>query len=107
MIERNLFEKLRVYLIEKGLTYRQLFWITGTLAFFISPIADNLTTALLMGAVVSSLGKNNKKFVTLSCINIVIAANAGGSFSPFGDITTLMVWQKGCVEFFTFFKWRL
>jgi Na+/H+ antiporter NhaD/arsenite permease-like protein len=41
--------------------------------------------------------------MVVSCINIVIAANAGGAFSPFGDITTLMVWQKGKVEFFGFF----
>jgi Na+/H+ antiporter NhaD/arsenite permease-like protein len=39
----------------------------------------------------------------LSCINIVVAANAGGAFSPFGDITTLMVWQKGVVNFWEFF----
>ncbi len=37
-------------------------------------------------------------------INVVVAANAGGAFSPFGDITTLMVWQAGKVEFFTFFS---
>ena len=43
------------------------------------------------------------KFVTVGCINIVVAANAGGAFSPFGDITTLMVWQKGIVPFQDFF----
>ena len=76
-----------------------LFWITGTLAFLISPIADNLTTALLMCAVVLAVGGDNPRFVTLACINIVVGANAGGAFSPFGDITTLMVWQKGMVDF--------
>jgi Na+/H+ antiporter NhaD/arsenite permease-like protein len=39
----------------------------------------------------------------VACINIVVAANAGGAFSPFGDITTLMVWQKGIVQFQEFF----
>ena len=73
-------------------------------AFFISPVADNLTTALLMCAVVMAIGKDNVKFVGLACINIVVAANAGGAFSPFGDITTLMVWQKGIVSFGTFFN---
>ena len=82
---------------------RQLFWITGILAFFISPVADNLTTALLMCAVVLAVGSDNPRFVSLACINIVVSANAGGAFSPFGDITTLMVWQKGIVEFSTFF----
>lgn len=109
MEERNVFEALRSWLIRKGLGYRALFWTTGLLAFFISPVADNLTTALLMGAVVMAVGGDNRKFVLLSCINIVIAANAGGTFSPFGDITTLMVWQKnihasnGIVDFRVFF----
>ncbi|MGB3211073.1 MAG: sodium:proton antiporter NhaD [Desulforhopalus sp.] len=99
MDERQVFEVLRVKLVNAGYSFRKLFWITGLLAFFISPIADNLTTALLMCAVVMAIGKEDKKFVSLACINIVIAANAGGAFSPFGDITTLMVWQKGIVQF--------
>jgi NhaD family Na+/H+ antiporter len=109
MDERNVFEALRSWLIRKGFGYRALFWVTGLLAFCISPIADNLTTALLMAAVVMAVGGGNKKFVMLSCINIVVAANAGGAFSPFGDITTLMVWQKniqasnGPVDFWVFF----
>ncbi len=103
MEERLVFDALKAWLINKGFTLRQLFWITGLLAFFISPVADNLTTALLMCAVVMSVGGDNKKFILLACINIVIAANAGGAFSPFGDITTLMVWQKGLVHFWEFF----
>lgn len=104
MEERMVFDTLRVWLIRKGFNFRQLFWMTGILAFFISPIADNLTTALLMCAVVMSVGGDNTRFISLSCINIVVAANAGGAFSPFGDITTLMVWQKGIVDFWTFFN---
>ena len=73
------------------------------LAFFISPVADNLTTALVMGAVVMAMGAGNGRFITAACINVVVAANAGGAFSPFGDITTLMVWQKGVVHFGDFF----
>ncbi len=109
MDERNVFEALRSWLVRKGLGYRALFWVTGVLAFFISPVADNLTTALLMAAVVMAVGGSTKQFVMLSCINLVIAANAGGAFSPFGDITTLMVWQKniqasnGLVDFWVFF----
>jgi NhaD family Na+/H+ antiporter len=103
MEERQVFETLRVKLVKTGFTFRQLFWITGILSFFISAVADNLTTALLMCAVILSVGKDNKKFVAIACINLVIAANAGGAFSPFGDITTLMVWQKGIVSFWGFF----
>ena len=103
MEERKLFDALRAWMVNKGFTLRQVFWITGFLAFFISPVADNLTTALLMCAVVMKMGADNKKFITVACINIVVGANAGGAFSPFGDITTLMVWQKGVVQFGQFF----
>jgi len=101
--ERGLFNALRVKLISQHLSYRALFWVCGTIAFFLSPIADNLTTALVLGAVAAAVGSTNKKFIIASFINIVVAANAGGAFSPFGDITTLMVWQKGVVPFQTFF----
>lgn len=103
MSERGLFEALRVRLLRRGLSYRSLFWVTGVLAFFLSPVIDNLTTALVTCAVVLAVGRDSPKFVALACINIVVAANAGGAFSPFGDITTLMVWQRGIVPFATFF----
>jgi len=104
MEERLVFDSLKSWLVGKGLNLRQLFWITGIISFFLSPIADNLTTALLMCAVVLSVGGENRKFIMIACINIVVAANAGGAFSPFGDITTLMVWQKGIIDFWTFFN---
>jgi len=103
MEERRVFEAVRAWLVRSGFGYRRLFWITGLLAFFVSPVADNLTTALLMSAVVMAVGADSSTFVVLACINIVVAANAGGAFSPFGDITTLMVWQKEVVPFQTFF----
>ncbi|WP_105167135.1 sodium:proton antiporter NhaD [Pseudoalteromonas sp. T1lg23B] len=99
MEERKVFDALRAWMIQRGFSYTSLFWISGFLAFFISPIADNLTTALLMCAVVMKVAEGDKRFINLSCINIVVAANAGGAFSPFGDITTLMVWQAGMVQF--------
>jgi len=104
MLERGVFDTLRDWLVLKGFSYRALFWLTGILAFFISPIADNLTTALIMCAVILAVGKDQPKFVAIGCVNIVVGANAGGAFSPFGDITTLMVWQQGILEFSTFFK---
>jgi NhaD family Na+/H+ antiporter len=100
--ERQVFEALRSWLVRKRWTYRGLFWITGSLAFFLSPLIDNLTTSLVMCAVVLAVGRGHGHFITLSCVNIVVAANAGGAFSPFGDITTLMVWQQGKVEFQAF-----
>ena len=103
MDERGVFDALRGWLVSQGFSYRGIFWITGGIAFVLSPIADNLTTALLMSTVVMAVGGTNKGFVVIACINIVISANAGGAFSPFGDITTLMVWQKGILQFQEFF----
>ena len=103
MDERGIFDVLRSWLLVQQFTLRKLFWVTGALAFVMSPIADNLTTALLMATVVVAVGGQNKRFVVLGCVNVVVAANAGGAFSPFGDITTLMVWQSGLVEFTEFF----
>jgi Na+/H+ antiporter NhaD/arsenite permease-like protein len=104
MAERNVFEALRSWLVRKQFGYRQLFLITGIITFFLSAVADNLTAALLVGAVVMAVGADNPKFVSIGFVNLVVAANAGGAFCPFGDITTLMVWQAEYAEFFDFFK---
>ncbi len=103
MEDRNVFAKLKSSLLRAGFGFLGTFWLTGIISFFLSAVADNLTTALVMSTVVISIGKDNKKFVTMACVNVVVAANAGGAFSPFGDITTLMVWQKGVVGFTEFF----
>ena len=102
MIDRGVFSALRYNLVSKGYSYKKLFWITGLLAFFISPVADNLTTALILSTVLITIDKENKEFLVPGAINIVVAANAGGAWSPFGDITTLMVWVAGKGEFVDF-----
>jgi Na+/H+ antiporter NhaD/arsenite permease-like protein len=103
MQERRVFDALRTKLVSMRLSYRKLFWLVGGLAFAFGPIIDNLTTALVMGAVVVAVGAGHYQFIVMGCIIIVIAANAGGVFSPFGDITSLMIWQKGKLEFLEFF----
>ena len=103
MGERGVFEALRSQLTQRHLSYRQLFWVTGSIAFLISPVLDNLTTALVMSAVILAVCAGNARFITLAFINLVVAANAGGAWSAFGDITTLMVWQARKVEFLEFF----
>lgn len=103
MEDRNVFEKLKSILVRAGFSYLGVFWLTGVISFFLSAVADNLTTALVMSTVVIAIGKDNKKFITMACVNVVVCANAGGAFSPFGDITTLMVWQMGVVDFNEFF----
>jgi len=103
MQERRVFDTLRTALVSRHMTYRQLFWLVGGLSFVFGPIIDNLTTALVMGAVVVAVGVGNYHFIVMGCIVIVVAANAGGVFSPFGDITSLMVWQRGKLQFLEFF----
>ena len=102
MIDRGVFSALRYNLVSKGYSYKKLFWVTGLLAFFISPVADNLTTALILSTVLLTIDKDNKSFLVPGAINIVVAANAGGAWSPFGDITTLMVWVDGKGSFTEF-----
>jgi Na+/H+ antiporter NhaD/arsenite permease-like protein len=110
LAERRVFLALRTWVASRNYSYKRLFWTIGITTFFLSPFLDNLSTALLMGAVVLNLERDNQRFVTHSCVNIVIASNSGGAFSPFGDITTLMVWQQdilsttGRVDFFSFFS---
>jgi len=102
MIDRGVFTALRYTLVSKGYSYKKLFWVTGLLAFFISPVADNLTTALILSTVLLTIDKDNRAFLVPGAINIVVAANAGGAWSPFGDITTLMVWVDGKGSFTEF-----
>ncbi len=102
LIERGVFDALRYRLISRGYSYKKLFWITGTLAFWISPVADNLTTALILSTVLYTIDKHNENFLVPGAINIVVAANAGGAWSPFGDITTLMAWTAEKGEFIDF-----
>ena len=103
MEERKIFDVLRDKLISSGLGYRALFWMTGFLAFFLSPILDNMTTTLVTFGALAAVGRESPRFVAIGAVNLVVAANAGGAFSPFGDITTLMVWQSGRLSFFEFF----
>lgn len=75
----------------------RLLWIVCTLTFFLSALLDNLTTAIVMTSLVARLlnDKNDRLWFTGM---IVIAANAGGAFSPLGDVTTTMLWIGGQVS---------
>ena len=68
------------------------------MTFFLSTLADNLASALVMTAIAFVVSNGNKRFIVPVFVNIVVAANAGGVWSPFGDITSLMVWAGGNVE---------
>lgn len=107
MEERGIFDGLRIWLLNKQFSYRQLFWITGFLAFVLSTVVSGLAVGLLMGAVATAVGKNKQKFIGIACVNIVVAVNAGGTFSPLGGISTLFVWQHKILKFGEFFALAL
>lgn len=108
--ERNFFAAVRGWIAREGYSYKTLYWTIGITTFILTPLLDNLSTILVMGTVVFALGRNNPRFVTLSCISVVVAANAGGVFSPFGDISSLILWQQqldtpqGPLDFSAFFS---
>ncbi|MGZ5051617.1 MAG: sodium:proton antiporter NhaD [Methylobacter sp.] len=104
MTERGIFDSLRIVLVKRGYNYRQLFWITGVLSFALSTVISSLTVGLLMGYIILVIGKEQPKFIGLAGLNAVIAANAGGTMSPLGGISTFFVWQQNMLSFFEFFK---
>ena len=103
MEERGVFDGLRIWLLNRQYSYRQLFWITGVLAFLLSTVISGMAIALILGSVAAAVGKRNKEFAAFACLNIVIATNAGGSLSPLGGISTLFVWQNKILHFYEFF----
>jgi len=71
-----------------------LMWLIGAVAFFLSSILDNLTTTIVMISLVQKLLDRHDDRLFFACI-VVIAANAGGAWSPIGDVTTTMLWIGG------------
>ncbi len=95
--QRGLFQWLEYKIGDRGVSYRRVYWSLGLLCFVVSPLADNLAAALFFGALLLAIVRKSPKTVALGSVHIVIAANAGGVFSAFGDITTLMVWREHLV----------
>src|SRR5574344_2881474 len=73
---------------------RKLLWVIGFITFFMSSVLDNLTTAIVMCALLRRLIDNKHDRWFFAGI-VVLAANAGGAWSPIGDVTTIMLWIKG------------
>lgn len=103
LIERQVFDALRDWIFSKRLTYRQIYWFIGLFGFFLSAVVNNLTTALILAAVIVSVDNKNKDFMTASAVSAVVASNAGGVWSAFGDVTSLMAWNAAKASFFDFF----
>ncbi len=73
---------------------RKLLWIIAGIAFFLSPVLDNLTTTIVVITLIRKIIKHPKERLFFACI-VIIAANAGGAWSPIGDVTTTMLWIGG------------
>ena len=73
---------------------RKLLWIVSILTFFMSSVLDNLTTAIVICALLRKLIQDQKTR-WFFCGMVILAANAGGAWSPIGDVTTIMLWIKG------------
>lgn len=104
MTERGIFDALRIVLNNRQYSYRQLFWITGILSFLLSTVISSLTVGLLMGYIILVIGEDEPDFVGLAGLNAVVAANAGGTMSPLGGISTFFVWQQNILHFWDFFQ---
>lgn len=75
---------------------RKLMWVMSCFAFFLSSVLDNMTTTIIMVMILRRMLSDYKERWLFSCV-IVLAANAGGAWSPIGDITTIMLWMKNYV----------
>ena len=75
---------------------RSLLWRIAGLTFILSAILDNLTTSIVMIMIIRKLVADHKDRLIYGSL-VVIAANSGGAFSPIGDVTTIMLWNKGVI----------
>lgn len=75
---------------------RGLLWRIAPMTFFLSAILDNMTTSIVMIMILRKLVKDHKDRMVYAAL-VIIAANAGGAFSPIGDVTTIMLWNKGLI----------
>ncbi len=81
----------------KTTSTKKLLWIISAITFFLSAILDNLTTTILMISLLKKLIPEPKERVLLCCI-VVVMANAGGAWTPIGDVTTTMLWINGQIS---------
>lgn len=75
---------------------RALLWRIAFMTFFLSAILDNLTTSIVMIMILRKLVHDHKDRIIFASL-VIIAANSGGAFSPIGDVTTIMLWNKGVI----------
>jgi ribosomal protein S6 len=80
----------------RGTNKVALLWMIGFITFFLSAALDNMTTAIVMAALLRKFVKEKEDLWTFAGL-VIIAANAGGAWSPIGDVTTIMLWIGGQV----------
>jgi Na+/H+ antiporter NhaD/arsenite permease-like protein len=90
LVHYRFFDLIRGKLFALNLTDRKQFIVICLLSFFLSAVIDNLTTTIIMIQISRKFFR--EKNMLIACAGIVIAANAGGAFSPIGDVTTIMLW---------------
>lgn len=93
LVEYQFFDLLRGKIYALGLTEKKQFLVIGVLTFFLSGVIDNLTTTIVMVTIAKKFFKG--KNLIPAIVGIIIAANAGGAFSPLGDVTTILLWLAG------------
>ncbi len=82
---------------------RKLLWIIGILTFFMSAVLDNLTSTIVVVSLLRKLIPDRSERVLFGCM-AVIAANAGGAWTPIGDVTTTMLWINGQISSFSIMR---
>lgn len=93
LVHYRFFDVIRGKLLAFNLSERNQFIVITLITFFLSAVIDNLTTTIIMIQISSKFFKGPNMLVAAA--GIVIAANAGGAFSPIGDVTTIMLWFAG------------
>ena len=93
LISCGVFDALRTKMLEYKLTNKKQFLIIAVVVFFLSAIVDNLTATIIMIQIARMFFKG--KNLLVAAAGIVVVANAGGAFSPIGDVTTIMLWIAG------------
>ncbi|MDP2210643.1 MAG: sodium:proton antiporter NhaD [Candidatus Aquicultor sp.] len=93
LVHYKFFELVRVWLVAKELDNTKQLWTISILAFALSAVIDNLTTTIILTQL-SRLFFKGKNILVAAAL-VIVAANAGGAFSPIGDVTTTMLWLKG------------
>lgn len=94
-----LFKQVATQKIENQLSFHHLLWVVTLTSFFLAAIIDNVTAAIIITVAVSKVVQEKKDLFFLSFFGGAVGANAGGTFSPIGEITTTQLWSGGQITF--------